>query len=66
MSSGVRFRALAIVDMFARECLAIEVERILTGEDVVAALTRFATSRGFPQRIHCDNGSEYSGRVLGL
>ena len=63
-SRGVRFRALTVVDMFTRECLAIEPGIHLKGEDVVRVLTALAVARGAPSRIHCDNGSEFSGRML--
>jgi putative transposase len=33
--NGTRFRFLTIVDIYTRECLAIEVGQRLTGEDVV-------------------------------
>lgn len=65
-SQGVRFRALTIVDMFTRECLAIEPGRSLKREDVVRVLRELTDNRGAPSRIHCDNGSEFSGRMLDL
>jgi len=65
-ASGRRFRALTIVDVFSRECLAIEPGQSLGGADVVNALNRIAAERGTPKRIHCDNGSEFSGRLVDL
>ncbi len=32
---GRKFRALTVVDNHTRECLAIEVAQLLTGDDVV-------------------------------
>jgi len=64
--SGERFRALTVVDMFTRECLAIEPGRKLRGADVVAVLTRIVGERGPPVRVHCDNGSEFAGRLVDL
>jgi putative transposase len=43
--SGARLRALTVVDVFTKECLAIEVGRSLKGEYVVAVLKRIASSR---------------------
>ena len=37
-TDGRRFRALTVVDMFTRECLAIEVGQSLKGYDVVRVL----------------------------
>jgi putative transposase len=61
-----RFRALTVVDIFTKECLAIEVGQSLKGENVVAVLRRIATQRGVPKTIFCDNGSEFVGRALDL
>lgn len=63
---GTRFRALTVVDIFTKECLAIEVGQSLKGEHVVAVLKRIAGVRGVPKMIFCDNGSEFVGRALDL
>jgi putative transposase len=61
-----RFRALTVVDIFTKECLAIEIEQSLKVEHVVAALQRIAMQRGAPKRMFCDNRSEFLGRALDL
>ena len=66
MSSGQRFRALTIVDIFTRECLAIEPGARMGADDVVRILNKIAVKRGVPERIYCDNGSEFSGRLVDL
>lgn len=43
-----------------------EVGRGLTGHDVVATLERLRFDRGLPQRIYCDNGSEFVGAAMDL
>ena len=63
-ANGQRFRALTVVDVFTRECLAIEPGSRLGGADGVNILSRIATERGAPKRIHCDNGSEFAGRLV--
>ena len=65
-SSGTRFRALTIVDIFTRECLAIEPGKSLRGEDVARVLSIIVSKRGKPKRIHCDNGSEFAGHTMDL
>jgi putative transposase len=62
--NGRRFRALTIADNFSRECPAIEVGQSIKGEDVVAVMDRLVEERGAPDRIQCDNGSEFISRVL--
>jgi putative transposase len=66
LQGGHRFRALTLVDVFTRECLAIEPGRQLGGEDVVKVLERVAVERGAPRRIFCDNGSEFAGCLVDL
>jgi putative transposase len=62
LSTGRRFRALTIVDDFSRECIAIEVDFLLTGARVATVLTRNALERGeFPGVLKSDNGSEFTG-----
>jgi putative transposase len=62
--SGRRFRALAIVDNFSRECPAIEVDTSLGGARVVSLLERLSQTRGLPEIITMDNGPEFAGKVL--
>lgn len=58
--------AVTIVDLFTRECLGIEVGFSLRAEHVVAAMNRLKYDRGVPQRIACDNGSEFAGGQMDL
>ncbi len=53
-ASGKRFRALTVVDLFTRECLAVEPGQSLGGAEVVDILSRIAMQRSTPKRIHCD------------
>lgn len=63
---GHRFRALTVVDAYTRECLAIEVDRGLKGEQVVAMMDRVRFLRGMvPGKIKVDNGPEFVSRALG-
>jgi putative transposase len=57
---GRRFRALTVVDVFTRECLALEADFSLTGRRVTEVLTCLVRTRGRPQIITCDNGSEFT------
>ncbi len=64
LMSGRRFRALAVIDEWSRESLAIEVDVSLTGERVTRVLDRLGVERGLPTLIQSDNGPEFTGRVL--
>ena len=53
-------RMLTLVDEYTRECLSIDVARRLSSEDVLERLTWLFTTRGVPQYLRSDNGSEFT------
>ena len=53
---------LTIVDKFTRECLAIDVAKRLTSEDVLERLSDLFVRRGVPDHIRSDNGSEFTAK----
>jgi putative transposase len=59
-ADGRAFRMLTIVDEFTRECLAIDVSRKLTSEDVLGRLSDLFVRKGVPDHIRSDNGSEFT------
>ncbi len=62
--TGRRFRALAIIDDYSRECPVIEVDTSLGGDREVSVLERLTETRGLPDAITTDNGPEFAGRAL--
>lgn len=62
--TGRRFRALAIIDNYSRECPVIEVDTSLGGVRVVNVLERLEETRGLPEVITIDNGPEFAGKAL--
>lgn len=61
---GRRLKAMPVVDEYTRECLALEMERSITAEDVIGTLERLFTERGEPQYIRSDNGPEFIAQTL--
>ena len=61
---GRRTRVLAVIDMFTRECLRLEVDTSIKGQRVVTALSQIASMRGLPEHIIVDNGPEFISNVL--
>ena len=61
---GRRFRALAIVDDYSRECQPSEVDTSLGGARVVGVLERLAETWGLPEVITVDNGPEFTGKAM--
>jgi putative transposase len=66
LEDGRRFWSLTVVDIYTRECLAIESEQKLKGEDVVRVLNRIRQQRGVPKMLYCDSGSEFSSQAMDL
>jgi putative transposase len=64
LDDGRRFRALTVVDLFTRECLAIEADFSLPGRRVTAVLDRLATTRTLPKTITVDNGTEFISKEM--
>jgi len=58
------FRLLTVVDIFTRECLALEVAPGFRARDVVNVLTRLVGQRGTPIAIRCDQGTEFTAEAL--
>lgn len=63
-ADGRRFRILAIVDDFTRECLALVADTSLPGLRVVRELEAVVASRGRPAMIVSDNGTELTSMAM--
>jgi putative transposase len=61
---GKRLKVMPIVDEYSRECLALEVERSITAENVMEVLDRLFIERGEPVYIRSDNGPEFIAEVV--
>ena len=62
MGNGRAMRVLTVVDTFTRECLALEVDTSLPSRRVTRALDAVIASRGRPEKIRLDNGTELTSR----
>jgi putative transposase len=62
LESGMKLRALNVVDVYTRENLAIEVDHSLASRDVTRVLAGVIAERGCPARLRSDNGPEFSSR----
>ena len=60
--SGRKFRVLSVIDVYTRECLALEVETSFASRRVTRELEKIVTERGVPEAIRCDNGPESTSR----
>jgi len=63
-AEGRRFRILAVVDDFTRECLALIADTSLSGLRVVRELDIVIAQRGRPAMCVADNGTELTGMAV--
>lgn len=63
-AGGRSIKWLSIVDEYTRECLALEVDRRMTSDDVLDVLADLFAIRGVPKHIRSDNGPEFIARAI--
>jgi putative transposase len=64
LASSRRFRILAVVDDFSRECLTLVTDNSLSGIRVARELDRIVDVRGRPCLIVSDNGTELTSHAM--
>ena len=64
LTDSRRFRILAVVDDFTRECLALVADTSLSGVRVGRELDAVIARRGRPQSIVSDNGTELTSMAI--
>ena len=63
-ADGRQIKMLNVIDEFTREALAIEVDRSINADQVVAVLDRLAAQRGAPVYVRMDNGPELAAHAV--
>lgn len=63
-TNGRRFRVLAVVDDYTRECLALAADTSLSGLRVARELDQIIACRGRPGTIVSDNGTELTSMAI--
>ena len=63
-TNGRRFRVLAVIDDYTRECLALIADTSLSGARVVRELDAIIAWLGRPATIVSDNGTELTSIVV--
>ncbi len=64
LTDGRRFRILAVVDDFTRECLALVGDTSLSAQRVARELDATITARGPPRTVVSDNGTELTSMAI--
>lgn len=63
-ANGRTLKWLSLIDEYTRECLALEVNRRMTSDDVLDVLRDLFVVRGVPQHIRSDNGPEFIAQAI--
>jgi putative transposase len=63
-TDGRRFRLLAVVDDYSRECLALVADTSLSGARVARELDAVIAVRGRPATVVSDNGTEFTSTAI--
>lgn len=63
-ANGRPLKWLSVIDEYTRECLALEVQRSFTADQVLDVLTRLFLTRGVPRHIRSDNGPEFIAQAI--
>lgn len=64
LTNGRRFRVFNIVDDYSRECLGQIVDTSISGWRVARHLSELIKTRGKPNSIVCDNGTEFTSKSM--
>ena len=64
LENGRKARLLNILDEYTRECLAIEVGRRISSQDVIDIMRYLFLVRGEPAYIRSDNGPEFTAKKV--
>lgn len=64
LADGTKIRFLTVVDEYTRESLALRVGYRLKSDDVMDVLTDLFITRGIPDHIRSDNGSEFTAQSI--
>lgn len=62
IATGRAIRVLSVVEVYTRECLALEVDTGFASRRVTRVLDQVIAQRGKPAAIRCDNGPELTSR----
>lgn len=64
LANGRRFRVLNVIDDFSREMLGQLIMFSISGHQVARFLNQLIQQRGAPNRIVCDNGTEFTSKAM--
>lgn len=63
-NDGKQIKILTLIDEYTRECLYLFVSRKITSQEVIDVLYFLFITKGIPDYIRSDNGSEFTANIL--
>ena len=64
LADGRKMRVLTVIDVFTRECLALDVRQRFRVVDVAEVLSGLVARHGKPRTIQCDQGTEFTSMAM--
>lgn len=64
LKDGRKIRTLTVIDEYTRECLALRTNYKLGADEVMDVLTDLFITKGIPDHIRSDNGSEFTAKSI--
>ncbi|MDD2230243.1 MAG: IS3 family transposase [Candidatus Cloacimonetes bacterium] len=64
LQNGRKFRVFNLIDTFSKESVHQIIDSSLQGSRIVRELTQLSEQRRLPQAIICDNGPEFTSKVM--
>ncbi len=64
LENGRKFRVFNLIDTFSKESVLQIIDSSLQGSRLVRELTQLAEQRGLPKAIKCDNGPEFTSKIM--
>lgn len=65
LAGGSSIRVFTLIDVYSRECIALEAATSFRGDDVARLLSDAGEREGeLPNIIQCDNGTEFTSKAL--
>jgi transposase InsO family protein len=63
-ANGRTIKILTVIDLFTRECYAIELDRRITAGAVIKVLDQLFAMHGVPEFLRSDNGPEFVAKQI--
>ena len=64
LENGRKFRVFNLIDTFSKESVLQIIDSSLQGSRLVRELNQLAEQRSLPKAIKCDNGPEFTSKVM--